>query len=192
MSISGPLVRRKGMSKAAVLALVAAAACSGNAPIDVVEAAPAEAAKVELPSTLTCGETAPALSMLYVGNHNSLQTACQGGGAMTVIVLSTEFPVDMTELASRYRVIVPDLRGYELGVIEHLDEYVQDLVMLIRKTSNRPVIVIGRDAGGTELARLLVDQHPEVIDRSCDDRRVERFVDLAKHGLLCESLVTRS
>jgi pimeloyl-ACP methyl ester carboxylesterase len=175
------------MSKA-LLALVAAAACSRSAPIDVVEAAPAEVAKVELPSTLTCGETAPALSMLYVGNHNSLQTACQGDGA-TVIVLSTEFPVDITELASRYRVIVPDLRGYELGVIEHLDEYMQDLVMLIRKTSNRPVIVIGHDAGGAELARLLADRHPEVIDRSCDDRRVERFVDLAKHRLLCESRV---
>jgi pimeloyl-ACP methyl ester carboxylesterase len=176
------------MSKA-LLTLVAATACSRSAPIDIVEAAPAEVTKVELPSTLTCGEAAPALSMLYVGNHNSLQTACQGDGATTVIVLSTEFPVDMTELASRYRVIVPDLRGYELGVIEHLDEYVQDLVMLIRKTSNRPVIVIGHDAGGAELARLLDERHPEVIDRSCDDRRVERFVDLAKHGLLCESRV---
>lgn len=151
------------MSKAL---LVLVAACSPAAPIEVVPA-PAEVVTVELPSTLTCGTTEPALSRIYVGNHTTLETACQGDAATTIVLLGDR--ARMSELAAHYRVIAP----------ERAD--IDDLVMLIRKTSNRPVILFGDDTFAAQFA----ERHPELVEIPRDVAHSPSSVHVHASGSQC-------
>ena len=141
--------------------LLAVAACSAEASIQVVPATDRQDdISVSLPTSVTCGTTQPELAMLYVGGGVSLQTACQGEGKTTIVLLHganeqwTAWRPMMAELSQRYRVIAPTLRGADVSI----EDKIQDVVMLIRKTNPGPVIV----AGG-ELARRLAEKHPELV-----------------------------
>ena len=141
--------------------LLAVAACSAEASIQVVPVTERQdVIPVSLPTSVTCGTTQPELANLYVGGGVTLQTACQGEGKTTIVLLHgakeqwTAWRPLMAELSSRYRVIAPNLRGADVSI----EDQIQDVVMLIRKTNTGPVIV----AGG-ELAKRLAETHPELV-----------------------------
>src|SRR5207248_2938799 len=71
--------------------------------------------------------------------------------------------------AAGFRVITPDLRGYNLSpkprdvASYHLTEVVNDVAALIKSTG-RPCIVVGHDWGGI-VAWLLTMAHPDLVSK---------------------------
>src|SRR5438874_2636756 len=112
-----------------------------------------------LPTTLTCGGAEPGFAMIDVGDGVLLHTACQGSGPTIVLLHGwpehwLTWKTIMAELAPRFRVIAPDLRGYNLSSRPSSDDsyrfdaYVRDTVALIRAAGGGPVILVGHDVGG--------------------------------------------
>jgi epoxide hydrolase 4 len=133
----------------------------------------ADVTTADLPTTLACGTTEPAFAMISVGDGVQLHTACQGSGPTIVFLHGwpehwlTWKPI-MAALAPRFRVIAPDLRGYNLssrpaGEDSYtFDAYVRDTVALIREAGDAPVILVGHDVGGFA-AWAIAHQHPELV-----------------------------
>lgn len=155
----------------AIATEVLATTCEDDAP---VLDSKADGSTASLSRTLRCGTSAPALSMLDVGDGIELHTACQGSGPTIVLLHGwpeswiTWRPV-MAELARNgFRVIAPDLRGYNLssrpfGKSHYTyEKYTTDIATLIESLDVGPVIVAGHDIGGF-VAWFLADAHPELV-----------------------------
>jgi pimeloyl-ACP methyl ester carboxylesterase len=142
-------------------------ACSPSSPSDTpdttatlwTEACPADTVEFR---TVDVGEV-------------SLNVACRGSGP--TLVLLHGFPefwygwnAVMDQLASKYRLIVPDQRGYNLSdKPEALEDYeiphlVTDIVGLIDAVSADPVTVVAHDWGGA-VAWGLANQHADKVDK---------------------------
>ena len=127
-----------------------------------------------LPATLTCGTTSPGFAAIDVGGGVRLHTACQGAGATTIVLLHgwPEYWIAwrdvMADLAPQYRVIAPDLRGYNLSSRPvgqdnyRFDRYLADVVALIERVSDGPVILAGHDVGGF-VAWFLAHARPGLV-----------------------------
>jgi pimeloyl-ACP methyl ester carboxylesterase len=105
----------------------------------------------------------------------SLNVACRGAGP--TLVLLHGFPefwmgwnAVMAELASKYRLIVPDQRGYNVSdKPEGVSSYtvpllIGDIVGLIDAVSAEPVVVVGHDWGGV-VAWGLASVFPEKVSK---------------------------
>ena len=121
-----------------------------------------------------CALDAPEFHMIDVGDV-SLNVACQGAGP--TIVLLHGFPefwmgwkAVMDELASDFRVIAPDQRGYNLSdkpfdlAAYTLEPLVGDIGGLIDAVGG-PVTLVGHDWGGGVAWPAATDLGPERVER---------------------------
>ena len=144
-----------------------------------------------------CPLDVPEMRMIDVGEL-TLNVACQGSGP--TLVLLHGFPEFwggwsrlVPELASEYRLIMPDQRGYNLSdkpteVSDfELDHLVADVVGLIDAVSSEPVTLVGHDWGGAvawavaasapeKLKNLVIlnAPHPDVLARELANNPAQR------------------
>jgi epoxide hydrolase 4 len=143
------------------------------APADAGMLGGDDAATGPAASALACPSAAPATSRVHVGEL-SLNVACQGSG--TTLVMLHGYPGFhltwarfMQPLASLgYRVIAPDLRGYNLSDrprevdAYQLDHLVADVAGLVDASGSASVVLVGHDWGGT-VAYAYAHRHPERV-----------------------------
>ena len=136
-------------------------ACGSSSSSDTPDSGPDVTVPPDATTTLwteACPADTVEFRTIDVGEV-SLNVACRGSGP--TLVLLHGFPEFwygwngvMDQLASKYRLIVPDQRGYNLSdKPENLEGYeishlVTDIVGLIDAVSAEPVIVVAHDWGG--------------------------------------------
>jgi len=158
-------------------------ACSSSSPAGTTDTGepPDTAPDVAIPpdtSTTLWTEPCPADTVEFrtidVGEV-SLNVACRGNGP--TLVLLHGFPefwygwdAVMDQLAAKYRLIVPDQRGYNLSdKPENLADYeiphlVTDIAGLIDAVSPDPVTVVAHDWGGA-VGWALAHQHADKVNK---------------------------
>jgi len=103
----------------------------------------------------------------------SLNVSCRGQGDTVVFLhgfpeFSYGWDKVMDELASEYRLIAPDQRGYNLSdkpsdISAYEIEYlVADAAALIQEISTEPVVLVAHDWGGP-VGWLVAHQYPELL-----------------------------
>lgn len=73
------------------------------------------------------------------------------------------------ELADRFRLVAPDLRGHGdsewvRGAAYHYTDYVYDLHQLVRQAALQPVTLLGHSLGGA-ITALFAGLYPELVER---------------------------
>jgi epoxide hydrolase 4 len=130
-------------------------------------------------TTLTHIETTEALELregyAQVGDV-TLHYVEAGEGPMVVLLhgfpeFSYGWRLQIPQLAAAgYRVVVPDMRGYNLSSVPRgikaygADSVADDVAALIRELGAESAFVVGHDWGGT-VAWTLAMNHPELVDR---------------------------
>lgn len=106
-------------------------------------------------------------------NEIALNVACRGQGPAIVFLhgfpeFSYAWENVMKELASEYRLIAPDQRGFNLsdkpeGIdAYHVDHLVEDIVTLLDVINEPKPILVGHDWGGP-IAWIVAHKHPEKL-----------------------------